>query len=325
MSQFMPVTVRGDSNVQLRGIAATLRSMPTQVTPRLVPLVCMPINSSRAFEDLVHVSAVPKVRKWTDERAGGSIATLKQTITNDTYEVSMSINGDDYDDDQIGAYSPVLQELMQSLLLAPDELVTTNLIVGGNSNAGYDGVNFYSTTHKWPGGEFQTNQSNNQTATGQDAASLENDFWTAKNAMVGWKDDRGRLRMPPIDFQGSEAFVVHHSIALSQSMQRVFGLTRGGDAFELQPLTDQTKFPRKSSLAGAAIVVPDGYLTGNTWYVHSVRGLYRPFAFLDRLPPYVTIFGPGSEHYEKYNEVLFLGKRRFGLGYLKPERSQRIA
>jgi hypothetical protein len=296
-----------------------------------MPLICAQIPSTRAYEQIVFVSAVPKVRKWVTERAGGVVATLTEQINNDTYEVSMAISGDDYDDDQVGAYAPIMQEMMVSLLLAPDELVATNLIANGPSTLGYDGVNFYATTHKWPNGNYTTSQSNYPAKSGSDPASIETDFFTARNNIAAWKDDQGRLRIPPGDLSDAEGIVVHHPVALEQAMMRVFDKTPGGDAFDLQPVNanDQTKFPRKSQLAGRVVRISDPYLDANsttTWYVHSIRGVgyNKPFAFLDREGPSVQIFARGSEHYAKYNEVLILGRRRFGLGFLKPERSQAI-
>lgn len=329
MAKGLSVVVRGDPNIQLRGTAATLRSVVEKAQPRVMPLICAQIPSTRAFEQIVFVSAVPKIRKWVTERAGGVVATLTEQINNDTYEVSMAISGDDYDDDQVGAYAPIMQEMMVSLMLAPDELVTTNLIANAASTLGYDGVNFYATTHKWPNGNFQTNQSNKPGASGQDPASIENDYFTASNAIASWKDDQGRLRIPPGDLEGSEALVVHHPRALEQAMMRVFDKTPGGEAFDLQPLADQTKFPRKSQVAGKVIRISDPYMDQNSttkWCLHSIRGVgyNKPFAYLDREGPSVQIFARGSEHYAKYNEVLILGRRRFGLGYLKPERSQGV-
>lgn len=328
----LPVAIRGDANVQLEGIAATLRSMPERVQPSIVPLLCAQIPTKRAYEELVHVSAVPKARKWIEERAGGVIATLKQTIANDTYEVSVEINGDDWDDDRIGAYGPLVQEMMQSLLLAPDELVTTNLIVNGTSGLSYDGVAFYAATHKWPNGEFSTAQLNLQSQTGTAADQIENDFYVALAAMSNWKDDRGRLRIPPADLFGDGALAVHFpagNATLAQAMNRVFGITKGGDAFDLV-VTSGSGATKKSALSGRAQLIPDGYLSSssNAWYLHSIKGSLpssKPFAFLDREPAHVTILSKGTEHYEKNNSVMILGKRRFGMGYLKPERSQKVA
>ena len=330
MAKGLSVVVRGDPNIQLRGTAATLRSVVERVQPRIMPLICAQIPSTRAFEQIVFVSAVPKIRKWVTERAGGVVATLTEQINNDTYEISMAISGDDYDDDQVGAYAPIMQEMMVSLLLAPDELVVSNLMANATTTLGYDGVPFYGATHKWPNGNFQTAQVNKQTQSGTDPASIENDYFTARNAIATWKDDQGRLRIPPGDLIGNEALVVHHPQALEQAMERVFDKSAGGEAQQLQPISDQTKFPRLSQVAGKVIRIADPYLDTNIgatqWFIHSIRGVgyNKPFAFLDREGPSVQIFARGSEHYAKYNEVLILGRRRFGLGVLKPERSQRI-
>ena len=166
MARFLPVTTRGDTNIQIRGIAATIRNMVNRVQPIITPKLCAIIPSTRAYEQLVHISAIPKPRKWDkQERSGSVVGTLLQTVTNDTYEVSTAINADDFKDDQIGAYMPIAQELAKSLILFSDELVTTLLVANGHTNTCFDTSNFYDTNHQWPNGQNTTSQVNYQRAT----------------------------------------------------------------------------------------------------------------------------------------------------------------
>lgn len=326
---FLPVSVRGDANVQLEGIASVLRSMPQRVQPVLSRLICAQLPSSRGYEELLHVNAVPKAKKWIEKRSGGVVATIKQTIGVDTYEVSLEINADDYADDRVAAYQPLAEEMLMRLLLAPDELVSTILVAGGTALPCFDGSNFYATGHKWPGGEYQTNQSNLLSGSGANADNIETDFYSGKAAILNWKDDRGVPRVAPEDVMGDSALIVHFpaTAAMMQNMNRVFGLTKGGDAFDIV-VTGGGGVARKSALAGQAVLVADPHLTDTSdWYIHSTKSpvaAQRPFAFIDREAPHVTILGKGTEHYEKENTVLILGKRRFGLGVLRPERSIKI-
>ena len=324
MASPLPVRVKGDSNIHLTALAATIRSLPNVVIPRLATRIAYTYPSVRGEEYFVHVNAVPKARKWTEERAGGAIATIKQTVTNDTYEVSMGISGDDWSDDQIGLYTPLAQEMMARLLMAPDELITTDLIANGRTNTGFDGQYFYDTVHVWPNGEYTTSQVNYQSGTGTTAETIHTDFYTALVALQGWKDDRGAPRMYQQAFQDPNNLVIHHSLALTAAMQAVFDLDKSGAPFTL---LNETYGTLQSRAAGLAVRVPDANLSGNSWYIHFTGGpmvAQRPFVFLDREAPNVTILSKGSEHYDKYNEVLILGKRRFGLGYLRPECSQQV-
>ena len=330
MASPLDVRIRGDANINLVVMAAMIRNLPNIVSPRLVPKICFNYPSVRAEEYFVHVNAVPKARKWTEERAGGMIASIKQTVTNDTYEVSLGISGDDWQDDQIGLYTPLAQEVMTSLILAADELVVDNLITKAYSPgiACFDGANFYATTHAWPNGEYTTSQVNYNGGTGvSDAGTIETDFYTALAAMQSWKDDRGRPKMYQQAFMDPNNLIVHHSIAVQGMMQAVFDTDKSGAPFNMPVGTTNTTTFRQSRACGMAVRVPDPHLTGNTWYLHFTGGpmlAQKPFVFLDREAPSVVIFSKGSEHYEKYNEVLILGKRRFGLGVLRPECSQMI-
>lgn len=330
MTPFLPVTIIGESNTQLSGVAAVIRSAPQRVSPVLTPRICYMPKSVKGSEDIVFVSAVPKVEKREVAGQGGAIGTLKKTITVDSYEVSLEIPGDDYDDDQIGAYSPLAADLAMALQLAPDELVTNNLVEYGTTGTAYDSVAFYATTHKWPGGKSTTSNDNLGTGTGTDEDDVENDYWSAYQRAAAWLDDRDRLKNPPQLLQNPADIIVHYPVNLAKVMDRVFGKTAGGDAFELYhdtgATTDTVSTVKKSTLAGKATLQMDGYLASNDWYIHFVGGgeADKPFVFLNRQPASVVVLSKGSEHFAKHGTILIKGTMRFGLGYNKPERSQKI-
>lgn len=327
----LPVVIRGDANAELRGIAALIEQMPVVVQPVIMPLICQQVASTRSYEEFVHVNAVPKVQKRAPGAIGGGRTSIKQTITVDTYEVEMEIDGDSYDDAQMAIYSGIASELAVALILSADELVTTNLVGIGSTLTCFDNQNFYDTDHTWPNGEFTTSQVNYQTGTGVGGDNIENDFYLALNAMQLWKDDRGRLRIPASDLLSTDSLMVHHPVGLNQMMHRVFGATPSGEPFNITstsaPFSSATApFMRTSALSGRALHIADGYLTGNSWYVHNVKnaGGFKPFAFLDREGPRVEILAKGTEHFTKNRTVLIKGTRRFGLGVLRPERSQQV-
>ena len=320
----LPFVITGDSNVQLAGIRSVIRSTPERVQPILAPRICYMPPSDRGYEEYVFVSAVPKVAKRMVAGKGGIVGTIKQTINNDSYEVEMEIPGDDWDDDRIGAYAPIAQDLANSLMLAPDELVTTQLVARGESLTAFDGIAFYHTAHKWPGGENTTSQLNKQTGTGTDPDDIENDYWLGYNATAGWVDDRGRLKVPGAFLVDPASIIVQHSLALNQAVRRVFGTLRNGDAFDL--VVDKGDVTRKSALAGEAVDFRDGYLTGNSWYIHFVGGgpTDRPFVLQVREQPQIDVLSRGSEWFKVHKTILIKGSMRFGLGVFKPERSQKI-
>lgn len=317
---FLPVVIKGESNTQLTAIAALVRSMPQRVQPSLLPLLCTVITSKRASEKMVYSSAVPKPRKWQSAgKAGSRVGTLKYELTPDKYEVSLEIDGDAYDDDEINLYAPLAQQLAQSLVLFPDELISTVLVAGGEAGACFDGANFYAATHKWPEGENKTAQKNLQTGTGVTADKVQDDFYTALAAMQGWLDDRKRLMIPQEELQGSDALVVQHAPALNSVMDSVFGVDKNGAPYDISSGV-------KSKLSGRAATRSDGYLTGNSWYLHSIRGVdgQKPLTYIDREAASVTVLGRGTEHFTKNGTILMTGRCRFGMGYGHPSRSQKI-
>ena len=73
----------------------------------------------------------------------------------------MGVNRDDIEDDQLGVYNPLFDELGRNARKWPDQVLKT-VLQAGTTNLGFDGVAFFASTHPLnPAG----NQSNNFTTT----------------------------------------------------------------------------------------------------------------------------------------------------------------
>lgn len=313
-----PVSISGDPNAALTALAAVMRDVPSQVQPQVLPLIAREVPSTKKSEDYLFVNAVPKLQKVVSQQAPGGVMTTKKiNIANDTYEASLAIKREEWDDDQVGLYAPLAAELMQGAILAPEELLSSSLIPGGATATAHDGQYFYDTDHAWPGGEFTTSQVNKQTGAGTTAANIETDFFKCINAMQGWKDDRGRLKIPA-GILNSAGLLVHHAPALNAAMSTVFDATAGGESHYLAA-------NQLSLLTGRARRISDPYLSGNDWYVHAIGDpMHKPFVYQTREALNAIILGPGSEHYKVYGEVLIKVRTRFALGYANFERSQMV-
>src|SRR3989442_799519 len=73
----------------------------------------------------------------------------------------------------------------------------SDLIVTGQTKTGYDSKNFFAANHSE--GSSGT-QSNLLTGTGTSQAQIEADYYSAKSALMGFKDDQG-VALGPHDFR----------------------------------------------------------------------------------------------------------------------------
>lgn len=88
----------------------------------------------------------PKMREWIGDRVINGMATHGYAIRNKPFEVTIGVDRDDVDDDNVGIYTSVFQDLGMSAQEQPDEL-TFGLLKAGISTTCYDGQYFFDTDH----------------------------------------------------------------------------------------------------------------------------------------------------------------------------------
>lgn len=89
---------------------------------------------------------IPGMREWIGPRVKHNISSSTYSIANKTWEDSVSVNRDHIEDDQIGIYTPLFQELGRAATEHPDKLVWEAL-AGGFSGLCFDGQFFFDTDH----------------------------------------------------------------------------------------------------------------------------------------------------------------------------------
>ncbi len=126
---------------------------------------------------------LPKMREWLGPRLLANVSAHEYTLTNKDWELSVAVGRNDIDDDMLGIYNPIVQEMGRAAAKWPDQLVR-DVLQAGTTDNGFDGVPFFSATHDLdPSG----NQSNNFTGTALTAANYE----STRQAMMGYKGEDG--------------------------------------------------------------------------------------------------------------------------------------
>lgn len=89
---------------------------------------------------------MPNVRKWVGPRAIQGIAEHDYSIKNEPFELTVGVDRDDIEDDNLGVYDPMFVEMGQSVAAHPDQLVW-DLLKAGFATKCYDGQYFFDTDH----------------------------------------------------------------------------------------------------------------------------------------------------------------------------------
>lgn len=104
------------------------------------------VPSTTKEEKYGWLGKVPKVREWIGARAVQNLEEHDYAIKNKSFELTIGVDRDDIDDDTIGVYAPLFEEMGRSTAAHPDDLCFS-LLKSGFSKVCYDGQNFFDTDH----------------------------------------------------------------------------------------------------------------------------------------------------------------------------------
>lgn len=88
----------------------------------------------------------PALKKWVGDRVIESMKAHGYTIVNEDYESTVGVDRNDIDDDELGIYKPIFEEMGRSAAIHPDESVFA-LLPAGFTTPCYDGQYFFDTDH----------------------------------------------------------------------------------------------------------------------------------------------------------------------------------
>ncbi|QDY99068.1 hypothetical protein FQ775_01045 [Nitratireductor mangrovi] len=89
---------------------------------------------------------LPNMREWVGPRHVQGLAEHDYAIRNKSYELTIGVDRDDIEDDNLGVYEPLFVEMGESVAAHPD-LLCFGALPGGFSTECYDGQYFFDTDH----------------------------------------------------------------------------------------------------------------------------------------------------------------------------------
>lgn len=317
---------RGDVNATLKDLTLIAEDTVAQTRPQLYPRICSIKPEEGAYTKIPVPANLAMPKLFEGERSSqGKLINVVQQYNQSTYELTVDLDSDLVRNAKAYDFSDIVREAAMSAVLFPDYL-TSQAVIAGDTNTGYDGVTFYGSTHTYA--KMGSNTIDNTvSATGQTVTALATDVASALTSLRTFKDNQGRL-LNPLASEGAGRLIIHCPVALQQAFrQLVFGsmipisvpVTTSGTA--AAPAANNV-------LQGIADIFADGYLDADSstaWYMHYVGMAQKPFVFLENYPIQTSVLGFGSEFEVNNNAVRIALKHRFVLGYYRFDRSIKVA
>ena len=154
------------------------------------------VESTKSEETYPWLGSVPKMSEWKDERKEEDLNEYYFTITNYSWEGTVSVDRDAIEDDQYSQINIRVKELATEAKRFYDEMVFGLILQGENTTgsantifenknvACYDTKAFFASDHS----EGDSGTQSNLGSADLSATELQ----TAITAMVNFKDDKGK-------------------------------------------------------------------------------------------------------------------------------------
>lgn len=270
-----------------------------QAAEPFYPQVCYVNQSSRLTETYGMLGSIPGVREWTGDRVYNELRGMDFSVTNKLWEDSLAIPKTNVDDDILGMYGPVIENMAIEASYHPDELLMSS-IINGSSTTCWDSQYFFDTDHSWGSSGTQSNaitQSVSNTAA-VTALEFRSGFDAARVKLLQYKNDQGKyLNRTTIKKMSSLLVLCPPELE-----------TSARTAFQASVLNNATVV-----ILDAPQIVATPLLTSATsFYVFNVGNPLKPFVFQAREP--LSTQTSGANDIET-KDLKFMTQARYAIGY----------
>lgn len=272
----------------------------------LYPLITTMVPSSGEDESYGWIGDMPGMREWLGDRVFNELRAGTYTLANKNWESSLKVDRFKMDDDRVGLYGPLMQQLGMEAAYHPDELLVALMALAESEN-GWDGTTFFSASHVWGDSGTQSNDLSADPAAGSGgaivAADFKNAYNTCRRALATYKNDQGKLLNRMLQGRQSNLCVlippdldqVAYDALTTQSYMLTANL--GGDNVVIDA-------PR--------IEVVNGLTNARKFYVINMAAPLKPFIFQMRERLRREMNGANTiEH----KDIKFMTEARYNMGY----------
>lgn len=242
-------------------------------------------------------SRVPQLREWVGERQMRSVGTYAQIIVNRDFEDTVEVDRNKILDDTYGIYEFSMRDLGRAARKWPDTLLLS-VLLNGQTQAAYDGQNFFDTAH--PIDRFP----------GQTAAGTQQNYWASGLPLTF--DNYLTVRATMMAYKGEDGLplgVVPNTLVVAPQNEVIAKLICEAASVAPQTMNATTMVGANDNvLRGTArvVVVPELASDPGGWYLLDTSKSIKPFIFQDRQAPnIITLRDPSNENVFKRKKFVF--------------------
>lgn len=264
----------------------------TRAQPQAMRLA-MTVPSSHGENTYGWMRKLPRLREWIGDRLIHNLSAADYTIKNRSFELTIGVDRDDIQDDQLGIYNPMMEELGYQAGMWPHDLIM-EVINGGEVNLGFDGQPFFDTDHPIDLAEGGTvTQANLLTAMPLNAEN----YFEARAKFRAFKGEDGRK------------FGVNPNLLVVPSALEKAGL----EILQAERLANGgTNIARGT----AELLILDELASDTDWYLADTRRPLKPFVFQQRqAPEFVSKDNPEDDNVWSKKEFQYGADSRGNAGY----------
>lgn len=288
------------ATVTLRDLTQKFDNAVKAATP-FYPRVCNVIPSDGLDEKYGMLGNMPGVREWLGDRQFNELRAANFTIENKHWENSLLIKKTDIADDRMAMYGPVMQQLAVEAAYHPDELLFETILANGDATACFDGQFFFDDDHVWGDSGSQSNDLTYDATdhTAVTAAEFKAAYHQALTAMLGFKNDQGKLLNRPVHTSFKNIMVIVPPELWEAAVEGLKSkLLGGGDTNVVLEMPEIVVCPHLTSAV--------------EFYVFNLGGMLKPFVFQAREPLKRQMKNMSDL---ETKDVKFMTEARYNIGY----------
>lgn len=283
-------------------------TLKVKATKPFYPRIATVIPSDGADEEYGMLGSVPGVREWLGDRQFHTPRAARFTIENKLWESSIAVQKTHINDDRLGLYGPMFEQLAVRAARHPDKLLLGDLMVNATAatSLALDGQIFFDTDHAWGDSGSQDNDltQNINVASAPTLDEFRTSVSLAIQAMMAFKDDKGEYLHDDVIMragEGMELLAVVPANMLDVATKAFMpGILVGNG---------ETNVP----IATAEVIATPHYgAAGVYWDLYRLDTPIKPFIFQQREPLKTAMKGMDDI---EWKDVKFMTEARYNLGY----------
>ncbi|MCT4509909.1 MAG: Mu-like prophage major head subunit gpT family protein [Tepidibacter sp.] len=238
----------------------TIFNKTFEKTEIMYPKIAMEIPSSTSDETYSWLGSLPSMREWVGDRVIQNLSAYTYSIKNKDFELTVGVDRNDIEDDKIGIYKPMIQDLAESARKHPDKLVF-GLLSKSFQEKCYDGQPLISENHPTSIGARNIKQSNK----GKKKLTTKS-YGEARVQMMSIKGSDGEsLKLvPDLLVVSPQNESIARQIVMSEMINSTTNIYKG---------------------TAEVLVVPELIDTPDAWFLFCTKKAIKPFIFQNRKPP----------------------------------------